>query len=565
MRSYPMLGRWLAGLMTCAVLAAVVMFGVTGDQPKEKPGGKIESTADNWVMFGGNPDRNFVNTKVKGLPAEWDVDPMKPKNIRWVADLGSKAYGGPVIAGGKVLVGTNNQKPRQKSITIDGKEVPLFKKEPDKLKKGKDKIVPIDLGVMMCFAEKDGAFQWQQVYFKLPSGQVNDWPYEGICSTPLIEGDKFYYVSNRCEVVCGGLDGKIHWKLAMIGELGVFPHNLAVCSPLLVGDDLWVVTANGVHKDHINVPAPKAPSFIRVNKKSGKVTWQNNLPTAKLVEAGKAEQEITAAFFKNLVNRGELIQHGQWSNPAYGVADGQPQVVFPGGDGWIYSFEPKDGKLLWKFDCNPKDARYELGSRGTRNDFIATPVIYKNKVYIGTGQDPEHEGGVGHLWCIRMDKRGDVSPDLVVNAGVFPPKTKPNPNSAMVWHYGGPVLPKDKGKINRNYYFGRTMSTCAIHEDILYVAELAGFLHCLDANTGQVYWTHDTEAASWSSPYWADGKVYLGNDGGSVFVFAHGKDKKILAENTFPDSRIRATPVAANGVLYVMTENKLYAIANKGN
>ena len=42
----------------------------------------------------------------------------------------------------------------------------------------------------------------------------------------------------------------------------------------------------------------------------------------------------------NLVNRGELVQHGQWSNPAYAVVDGQPQVVFPGGDGWLYSSIP---------------------------------------------------------------------------------------------------------------------------------------------------------------------------------------------------------------------------------
>src|SRR5262249_9175073 len=160
---------------------------------------------------------------------------------------------------------------------------------------------------------------------------------------------------------------------------------------------------------------------------------------------------------------------GQWSNPAYGVVNGKPQVVFPGGDGWIYSFDPESGKLIWKFDCNPKDAKYELGGKGTRSDFIATPVIYKNQVYIGTGQDPEHEDGVGHLWCIDMTKEGDVSPTLVTDAKVWPPKTKPNPNSAMVWHYGGPADPKKTG---RNYYFGRTMSTCAIHDDLVYAGEL---------------------------------------------------------------------------------------------
>ncbi len=280
-----------------------------------------------------------------------------------------------------------------------------------------------------------------------------------------------------------------------------------------------------------------------------------------ILGCGAPKEGDQKEFFKRLVNRGQLIQHGQWSNPAYAVIDGQPQVVFPGGDGWIYAFDPASGKLLWKFDCNPKDAEYELSGRGTRSDFIATPVIYKNKVYIGVGQDPEHETGVGHFWCIDMTKRGDVSAELA-DYGVTPMKVAKNPNSAAVWHYGGATTPADRKKLGRNYYFGRTMSTAAIHDDLVYIAELAGLVHCLDANDGKVYWSHDTKAMTWSSTYWADGKVYFGNDDGILTVFKHGKKKDVLAELEFP-GRIRATPVAANNTLYVMTENKLYAIANK--
>jgi outer membrane protein assembly factor BamB len=269
-------------------------------------------------------------------------------------------------------------------------------------------------------------------------------------------------------------------------------------------------------------------------------------------------EEISKEYFKRLVNRGDLIQHGQWSNPAYAKVDGQDQVVFPGGDGWIRSFDT-DGKLLWQFDCNPKNAEYELAGKGTRNDFIATPVIYDNKVYIGVGQDPEHEFGVGHLWCIRMDKRGDVSPELVTDASVWPPKTKPNPESAKVWHFGGPA---DVKKAGRKYLFGRTMSTCAIKDDLVYISELQGQLHCLDAKSGERYWVHDTRASIWSSPFWADNKIYLGTDKGELFVFAHGKDKKLL-QTIDMEKPIRATPVAVGNVLYVMTENKLWALANK--
>jgi outer membrane protein assembly factor BamB len=160
-----------------------------------------------------------------------------------------------------------------------------------------------------------------------------------------------------------------------------------------------------------------------------------------------------------------------------------------------------------------------------------------------------------------MTKKGDVSPELVTDYSEYPPKTKPNPNSAMIWHYGGPVTPADREKLQRNYYFGRTMSTCAIHEDIVYAGDLNGYLHCLDADTGKVHWTHKTDARTWSSPYYADGKVYFGVDNGTVYVFQHGTTKKLLGENPM-DGAVRATPIAANGVLYVMTENKLYAVKN---
>ncbi len=550
MQSYPQLKRWLAAGITLGVVTALVVSlkFLGGDAaPLAPTPAQAQPAAQNpgdWAVYGGNASRNMVNTVVTGLPAEFDPDTKT--NILWEASLGSKAYGGPIVAGGRVFIGTNNQKPRNpKDVTLNEKGEPT----------------PIDMGVLMCFDEKTGAFNWQKTFNKLAAGRVVDWPLEGLCSSPAAEGDVIYYVSNRCEVICANVkDGSEVWKLDMIDKLGVFPHNLSVCSPLVVGDDLFIITANGVDEGHINVPAPKAPSFLKLEKKTGKVLWSDNAPTVQLTQLDQVG--AGAGFFKNLVNQGKLIQHGQWSNPAHGIVDGSPQVIFPAGDGWVYAYDPRSGNLIWRFDCNPKDAEYKLGSTGTRNDFIATPVIYKNKVYIATGQDPEHEIGVGNLWCIDMTKKGDVSPDLVTDASVWPPKTKPNPNSAEVWRYGGAVPAKERGKLGKNYYFGRTMSTCAIHDDLVYAAELSGWIHCFDAKTGKVHWSHDTEAFTWSSPYLVDGKVYFGNDDGTLTVFQHGKEKKILSEIVFK-GRIRATPVAANGVLYVMTESKLYAIGKK--
>jgi len=203
-------------------------------------------------------------------------------------------------------------------------------------------------------------------------------------------------------------------------------------------------------------------------------------------------------------------------------------VIFPGGDGWIYGLEPRTGQLLWKFDANPKESEWVLGGRGTRNNLIATPVIWEDKLYIGVGQDPEHGEGVGNLWCIDATLEGDVT------------------DKGRVWHRGG----RD---------FNRTISTVAIHDGILYAADLSGFLYALDARSGQHYWTHDLLAAVWGSPFVADGRVYIGDEDGDVAVLRAGKTKELLAELTMGLS-VYSTPVAKDGVLYILGRNRLFAL-----
>jgi outer membrane protein assembly factor BamB len=546
------LRRWLLLGLTTAVFAAVLAVvalqgprdGTRADAAKNERGG--------WPLFGGSVSRNLVNLTDKDVPTSWNTRKDQEKNVKWSVPLGSKAYGGPIVAGGKIFIGTNNNFPRDPSI------------------KG-------DKGILMCFRESDGEFLWQAVHDKLEAGRVNDWPEEGICSSPIVEGNRLWYVSNRCEVICadtegmangnqgvqdekynGPKDADVLWRLDMIGQLNVFPHNLAVCSPLIVGDVLFVVTANGVDEGHINIPSPAAPSFLALDKNTGKVLWSDNSPSKQLVEARKGSKEVD---IKKLVNSGRLLMHGQWSNPVYAEPNGKPMVVFPGGDGWIYAFEPKSGELLWKFDCNPKKSVYVLGGEGTRNDFVSTPVVWENKLYIGVGQDPEHKKGVGHLWCIDIAKEPrNADKDLSPVKDNFDPKAEVNKDSGLVWHYGG-----EAGEdAERPWIFGRTLSTCSVHEGLCYAAEYAGVLHCLDARTGKQYWEHEMRADTWSSPYWVDGKVFLGNENGRVFVFQHGNQKKLVAQVQM-QGKVRATPVVANGVMYVITENpcKLWAIAAK--
>jgi outer membrane protein assembly factor BamB len=447
-----------------------------------------------WPMWGGTPDRNQVSN-MKNVPTEWDV--KTKKNIKWVAELGSQSYGNPVVAGGMVFVGTNNE----------------LLRDP---KQGGDR------GVLMAFRESDGQFLWQQTHAKLEAGRANDWPFQGVASSPLVEGEVLYYVSNRGVVLAldiqgfrdnnendgpykdekltGQSDADVIWSFDMIEEVGSYPHNLSNSSPVVHGDLIFLSTSNGQDESHVHIPSPRAPSIIALNKTTGKLVWEDN----------------------SVENR---ILHGQWSTPSVGTIGGVVQVVSAQGDGWVRGYEAQTGKKLWEFDTNPKDSVWPR----TRNELIATPVVYQDVVYIANGQDPEHGEGVGHMYAIDGTKRGDIT------------------KTGLIWHF-------DKIR--------RSISTAAVADGLVYIADFSGYLHCLDAKTGQEYWVHDLLAAVWGSPFLIDGKVYLGDEDGDIVVMAHGKEKKVLAEMNM-GSAVYGTIVPANGVLFINNRSQLFAIANK--
>jgi outer membrane protein assembly factor BamB len=286
----------------------------------------------------------------------------------------------------------------------------------------------------------------------------------------------------------------------MMEEVGSYPHNMSNSSPVIWGDLVYVSTSNGQDESHVHIPSPKAPSIIAVNKNTGKLVWEDNS-----VE--------------------DRILHGQWSTPAVGKIGGVDQVVSAQGDGWIRGYEAATGKKLWEFDTNPRDSVWPK----TRNELIGTPVIYKEKVYIANGQDPEHGEGVGHLYAIDATKRGDIT------------------QSGRVWHLD----------------IRRSISTPSIVDDVLYIPDFSGFLHCVDALTGKEYWTHDMLAAVWGSTLVVDGHVYLGDEDGDITVLATGKTKKVLAEQNM-GSAVYATAVPAHGRLFINNRNQLFAISVDG-
>ncbi|MHB8969210.1 MAG: outer membrane protein assembly factor BamB family protein [Pirellulaceae bacterium] len=519
----------------------------------------------------GTPPKSTPAAQHQHIPTDWtvgDIDrqtgqwnPANAKNIKWVARLGSQTYGNPVVADGRVWVGTNNGAGYLKRYPAD-----------------------VDLGCLLCFDEADGRFLWQASSEKLPSGGAQDWPLQGICCSPLVEGDRLWYVTSRGEVVCldtaGYYDGEDDapapekvpakkvdlqgpdlqeadtvWQFDMMAELKVSQHNMCSCSVTSLGDILFVNTSNGVDESDKLVASPDAPSFLALNQHTGAVLWTDNSPGANIL-------------------------HGQWSSPAVGLLGGVPQVIFGAGDGWVYSFRADEGQhgrpeLLWKFDANPKESKWILGGAGTRNNIIATPVIYDGLVYVTMGEDPESGTGVGHLWCIDPTKRGDVSPTLAVRADdhsqLLPPRREqaviveqgeaaiPNPNSAVVWDYSQFDQNGD-GQVDFEEEMHRSLGTPAIQDGLLFVADFAGLVHCMDTKSGKVHWVHDLLAAAWSSPLIVDGHVYIADEDGDVCVFELSAEKHEPLSEINMGSSLYSTPTVAHGVLFIASRTHLFAI-----
>ncbi len=494
------------------------------------------SLAEDWPQWGRTATRNMI-APAKGLPDRFTpgrfkpgtddraIDPATAQNVKWVARLGSQSYGNVVVAQGRVLVGTNNDPPR------------------DPQHQG-------DRSILLCLEEKTGELLWQLVVPKRKEGKAVDWEQLGILSSPAVEGKRVYLVTSRCEVMCLDLNGQadgndgpfkdeagyvvrdtgkppatigpkdadILWVYDLMDELGVFPHNAANGSPLIVGDLVFVSTSNGHDWTHANVPAPFSPSCIALNKATGML-------------AGEDDAGI-----------GQRLFHGQWSSPASGVVNGQPLVFFGAGDGWLYAFDAvpvasggsRFLKTVWKHDCNPPEYRakagkpIKYGDADGPSEVNATPVFYRNRVYVATGQDPEYGDGAGQLVCVDATKTGDVT------------------GPATIWSY------RD---------IRRSLSTVSIDPDtgLLFVGDFAGFVHCLDAETGKVRWTHDLKAHIWGSTLVADGKVYVGDEDGDFTVLAAAPEKKVIGETSL-GAPICATPITANGVLYLQTHQHLYAV-----
>lgn len=472
------------------------------------------------TRWGGSSSPNMVSN-ARHLPA----DPGSTTPL-WELKLGTHQYSIPTVDHGRIYLGLNDS----------GLDRPGLK--------------PTGGGLLLCIEQDTRKLVWQMPLPRFLDGIKPPYHFDqwncGVCSGPVVEGERVFVIGNRAEVLCldkegqqngnqgpfmgeseyMGLgketalcptDGDIIWRYNLLTETGINGHDVCGSTLLLHGNLLYVCTSNGLDDRHDKIPKPLAPSLIVLDTRTGRLVAHDD--------------EMI----------GQRMFHCNWSSPSAGEVDGRTLIFFGGGDGILYAFEepaisPSSGgvqrlKRVWAYDCNPpgyrtrdgQPIRYSSSSKNTPDgpsEVIGTPVLFEGRVYVSIGQSSVHGPGQGCLSC--------------VDAATGRP----------LW--SSPLV-------------DRTSATASIADGLVYISDFTGNLHCFDAATGNRCWVHPLESKVWcASPFVADGKVYAGTDSSLLWVLEAGREKKVLSKTRLKSVPI--TPTAVDGILYIPTQKGLTAV-----
>jgi outer membrane protein assembly factor BamB len=333
----------------------------------------------------------------------------------------------------------------------------------------------------------------------------NDGPFQDEAAHQTIAGQP--------TVDFGPMDADIIWAFDLTAGAGIWSHDAAHSSILIRGDHLYLNTGNGVDNSHVKIRRPDAPSLVVIDKKSGHLLARD-------------DERMSPRTF-----------HCTWSAPSMAKVDGRDLVFFAGGDGILYAFEPlaeniatsevQKLKVAWKHDLDPGAPKEDV-HRFSKNKAIGPsnvfgmPVAVDGSIFVAGGGDLWW--GKNEAWLKRIDAA----------------------TGKLQWTY-----PLDK----------HVMSTPAVHDGLVFIADIGRNVHCIDAATGQRCWTHETKGDFWASPMVADGKVYLGTRRGDFYVFAATREKQLLSSADF-GVPISATATPANGTLFIATMRDLFAVSD---
>ncbi|MBA3561016.1 MAG: PQQ-binding-like beta-propeller repeat protein [Gemmatimonadaceae bacterium] len=209
--------------------------------------------------------------------------------------------------------------------------------------------------------------------------------------------------------------------------------------------------------------------------------------------------------------RAERDEPSSWSTPLVIEHAGRSQVVVSASRK-VRSYDVETGKLIW--EC-----------AGLGSNVIPAPVYQDGVVFVMSGhRDPK-------LMAIKLGKEGDLSG-----------------TDAVLW--------------SQTRGLSYTLSP-VLHEGKLYVVTDSGQVSSFNVTTGEPYYHQVRLPRAYNfkaSPVGANGKLYLASEEGDVIVLKLGEKFEVVATNTLEDQMFIASPLIADGQLFLRSQNWLYCI-----
>ena len=358
-------------------------------------------------------------------------------------------------------------------------------------------------------------------------------------ATPVVWDDRIFLTSAEGDslvLLAVSTDGKPLWKQVMADHnktVRVDEGNSASPSPATDGRHVWAMMGTG---------------DIGCYTVDGKPVWKFNL------------QDRYGEF---------KIQFGMTSTP---VLDGDRlyvQLLHSGG-ALVVALDKLTGEEIWQ-QTRPSDARAEC------EHSYASPVLYrddKTALLLTHGCDyiVAHRLSDGEeVWrCGGLNIKSNYNPTLrfvasplAVPGLVIVPSAKNGPVLALDPHSKGDITDSEAGHFWTRAHNTPDVPSPLVVDGLLYLCREDGTLLCLDAKTGEEYYTKRTHADRHrASPVYGDGKIYLTARDGTVTVVKPGKDFEILASNDMEEST-SSSPAISNGRIYIRTFDALYAVGAK--
>ena len=355
---------------------------------------------------------------------------------------------------------------------------------------------------VICFERADGRQLWQAgvVYGENEPSQENN-PY---CSaTPVTDGERVVASFGSAGLYCYDMDGKELWRR----DFGRMNHVFGnASSPVLYGNACVLNFG----------PDPKA-RLIAVDKRDGHTLWEVEPPKVGPAEGPPARggpgEPVGEGGPGGPGGAGDGPPGGAWSTPLFVKAGRRDELVM-GFPNCLAGYEPQTGRQLWF-------------SRGI-DDWIFTSPVSGEGVVLATSS-----GAMGgSVIAVRPGGNGDVS------------------GSQRLWR-----LQRLKSQ---------SIGSGVIHDGYLYLIAENGVASCLELKTGNKVWEErlkgpGAKTSSWSSMLLGDGKLYVPNQSGDVFVLRAGPKFELLAANSV-DEPTNASLAASDGDLFLRTDRSLWCL-----